>query len=281
MSTSEKMTSPLGVDGHAVEGVQLELGGRPGPAVAGVVVVHVPCDRVDAPRLHCHGEDRPGHRRDEPDEVVAGVGHDDVALRVEGDPVGRGEPGREGRPAGRDLTFLATAGDGVDPARRHLLSVAEAPDGCHEADGVVAGVGDGQVAVGVDGDAVGARELGGGEGTGAPVADVPVGPVAHDGVDVSGGHGVAPEGAGGRGRHPDDVVVLVGEDHVAVPVVGPGEGGPQGGREARPSAPDPGGGPAPGDGGDLVGPSGGRRGRNNPDQRRPGDDRAHHSCNHS
>ena len=102
------------------------------------------------------------------------VGDEQVARGVDGDAVGVVQLGGGRGPVVAAVTGGAVAGDGDDVAGR--LD--------HLADHVVVRVGDEQVARGVDGDAGGVVQLGGGRGP--VVAAVTGGAVAGDGDDVAG-----------------------------------------------------------------------------------------------
>ena len=116
-----------------------------------------------------------GHRRrDLADHVVVTVGDEQVARGIDGDAAGVVQLGGGRGSVVAAVTGGAVAGDGDDVAGR--LD--------HLADHVVADVGDEQVARGVDGDADGVVQLGGGRGP--VVAAVTGGAVAGDGDDVAG-----------------------------------------------------------------------------------------------
>ena len=151
-----------GVDGDA-DGVA-QLGGGGGSVVAAVTLGAVAGD----------GDDVAGRLDDLADHVVGRVGDEQVARGVDGDAVGLVQLGGGGGSVVAAVTLGAVAGDGDDVAGR-LDDLA---------DHVVGRVGDEQVARGVDGDAVGAVQLGGGRGS--VVAAVTVGTVAGDGDDVAG-----------------------------------------------------------------------------------------------
>ena len=84
----------------------------------------------------------------------------------------------------------------------------------------------------------------------------------------------AVERARGGGRHSDDIVVLVGEDDVAVGVEDRIEWGAQGRGQARDPVRDGRVRPSARHGGDGIGPSGGGGARGHAHQCRPGGDRA-------
>ena len=127
------------------------------------------------------------------DHVVAGVGDEQVARSVQGDPPRAVELGGAGRAAIPGVAGGAGAGDGVDD-----------PVGRHFADDVVARVGDEEVARGVHGHGRRSRELGGrGRAAVAAVAAHAIA-IAGDGVDDPVGCHLA-----------DHVVVVIDDEHVA------------------------------------------------------------------
>ena len=151
-----------GVDGDADGAIQ--LGGGRGPVVAAVTGGAVAGD----------GDDVAGRLDHLADHVVATVGDEQVARGVDGEAAGAVQLGGGRGSVVAAVTGGAVAGDGDDVAGR--LD--------HLADHVVVRVGDEQVARGVDGEADGAVQLGGGRGP--VVAAVTGGAVAGDGDDVAG-----------------------------------------------------------------------------------------------
>src|SRR5208282_882083 len=141
----------------------------------------------------CDGDDVAGRLDHLTDRVVVRVGDEQVARGVDGDGVGGVQHGCSCGPVVAAVTSFAVTGDGDDVAGRldHLT------------DSVVETVGKEHVAGGVDGDAAGAVQLGGGRG--AVVAAVTSFTVTCDGDDVA-----------GRLDHlADHVIVKVGDEQVA------------------------------------------------------------------
>src|SRR5262249_14270187 len=142
------------------------------------------------------GRDGAGRFDDLADAFVVGIADVDVAGGVQRHPVGVADVGRRGLPAVAVVADGAGAGDGGDDAV-----------GFDCANAVVVPVGDEYLVLGVDGQGGGIVQLGGGGG--AAVAAEAGSAGAGDGDDDAVGLDLA-----------DTLVVLVGEEDVAVAVEG-------------------------------------------------------------
>src|SRR5204863_343539 len=156
------------------------------------------------------------------DPVVAGVGDVQVPRHVQRDLVGAVQQRGAGRAAVAGVAGGAggAARDGVDVPGGHGLAPLGAGAGGDRPDRLVVGVGDVQVAGGVQGDR-GRRDQqrGGGRAAVAAVAAGAIGAPGH-GVDVPGGHGDAELGVAGGGDLLHPVVGGVGDEDVAMAVGG-------------------------------------------------------------
>ena len=201
---------------HCYSQRKVDRGAGSGAAVPGKATSAVPRDGVDVPGGHRPPVEGARGSCHHPDPAVVAVGDDDVARCVDGHWPREGEFRGGSRAAVAGEPKAAVPGDGVDVPGGHRLPVEGARAGCHDADPVVAGIDDQQVARGVRRHALRVVEFGcGGRATipGKPQCAVP-----GDGVDVPGGHRQPVERPGAGRHHPDTLVQHVGDQHIARPI---------------------------------------------------------------
>src|ERR1700681_3097446 len=132
--------------------------------------------------------------RDLPYDVVPIVDDDHVAERVDTQPGRSVELGKLGRPSVTDVARIAVSGHVVQAVRLHAHPEILPGAGRDHADVVVDGVAHQDIPDGVDGHSLGGVDL----ASKCPLVVLEAGhPVAGDGVDVPGGHGLLVEDTAG------------------------------------------------------------------------------------